>query len=419
MGGSGRVEPAPAGGAWLPASGPHIPSGVMQAMKCETEAVLCRQAVVLTGVGCQAGIPAAHHSAGERRFVSPWWWLALAVAAVVAVAVRAAPSLGQEVIEGCPPAACGGCCNLPCHVLDPLGQDPLWSGRTEALLLWRGSPQSVPLFDNLAGASVLDASDFGSGMAAGPRFSLFRHTGDDGAIEFTFLRVQSFTADESLPRTQGGYLETPRGIYCCPSTTELNTASGGLSSSLQSFELNRRLPTEGGWQWLTGFRWVQWNEALTMRTEYGPEEITFEDRYQTSTWNDLYGWQIGGDSILYGLGGPFRIEGLGKAGIYYNNAVQRSALTTNATLPPSALAVGTDAARAAFVGEVGLTAVYDVADWLSVRAGYAAFWLGGLATAGNQLDRQTLCAEQPIRGATDTGGSVWVQGITLGLEARY
>jgi hypothetical protein len=105
--------------------------------------------------------------------------------------------------------------------------------------------------------------------------------------------------------------------------------------------------------------------------------------------------------------------------VYYNNAVQRSASTTTATLPPTTLTVGTDTARAAFVGEVGLTAVYDVADWLSVRAGYAAFWLGGIATAGNPLNRQMLCAEQPIRGATETGGSVWVQGITLGLEARF
>lgn len=344
-----------------------------------------------------------------------WWWLVLAAVAAMETG-RATLAPGQDGTAIDCPATCG--C-LPPHVLDPLGQDPLWSGRTEALLLWRGSPQAAPLFENLAGASVLDAADFGSGMAAGPRFSIFRHTGDDGAIEFTFLRVQSFQADESLPRTDGGYLETGHGIYCCPSTTELNVVSGGLSSSLQSFELNRRLPTEGGWQWLTGFRWVQWNESLGLRTEYGNEQISFMDRYDTSTFNDLYGWQVGGDSILYGLGGPFRIEGLGKAGVYYNNAAQRSASMTTAMLPPSTLAVGTDTARAAFVGEVGLTAVYDLTDWLSVRAGYAAFWLGGIATAANQLDRQELCADQPIHGATDTGGSVWVQGITLGLEARY
>jgi len=46
----------------------------------------------------------------------------------------------------CPPKECGpACCDPICHVLDPLGQDPLWSGRTEALLLWRDAPQSVPL----------------------------------------------------------------------------------------------------------------------------------------------------------------------------------------------------------------------------------------------------------------------------------
>lgn len=356
---------------------------------------------------------------GTRRGALRWWRMVLAVL-VGAATARGSLALGQEEAGGDVPAACGDGCCLPCHVLDPLGQDPLWSGRTEALLLWRGSPQSVPLFDTLAGGSALDAADFGSGMAAGPRFSLFRHTGDDGAIEFTFLRVQSFEAGDSLPQAQGGYLEaSPHGIYCCPSTTELNTMSGGLSSGLQSFELNRRLPTQGGWQWLTGFRWVQWNESLGIRTQYGNEQVSFMDRYDTSAFNDLYGWQIGGDSVLCGLGCPFRIEGLGKAGVYYNNAVQRSFSTTTATLPPTTLAVGTDTARAAFVGEVGLTAVYDVADWLSVRAGYAAFWLGGIATAANQLDRQVLCADQPIHGATDTGGSVWVQGITLGLEARY
>ncbi|MBM4012734.1 MAG: hypothetical protein FJ286_15410 [Planctomycetes bacterium] len=355
----------------------------------------------------------------RARRGGPRWWRLVLAAAVLVEAARCLPALGlDDVAVECPPAFADGC-GMLCRVLDPLGQDPLWSGRTEALLPWRSAPQSLPLFETVAGTPALDAADFGSGMAAGPRFSLFRHTGDTGAIEFTFLRVQSFQGHESLPTTERGYVEPDHGIYCCPSTTELNTITGGLSSALQSFELNRRLPTDGGWQWLTGFRWVQWNESLGIRTQYGNEQVSFMDRHDTTTFNDLYGWQVGGDSILYGLGGPFRIEGLGKAGISYNNAAQRSASMTTATIPPATLAVGTDAARAAFVGEVGLTAVYDVADWLSVRAGYAAFWLGGLATATNQLDRQQLCSDQPIRGATDTGGSVWVQGITLGLEARY
>jgi len=318
-----------------------------------------------------------------------------------------------------PAGAADAECGPICHVLDPLGEDPLWSGRTEALLLWRDSPQGLALFETTGGATALGAADFGSGLAAGPRFTLFRHTGDDSAIEFNYFRVQSFTATESLPGTEGGYQQTDHGIYCCPSEIPLNDVAGELSSALQSFELNRRFPTQGRWQWLTGFRWVQWHETVGLRTEYGIDPLLFQDTYRTVTWNDLYGWQFGADSILWGLGGPFRIEGIGKAGIYYNNATQSSRSTTTSTLPPTTLSVATDTGRAAFVGEVGLTAVYDLTTWLTVRAGYSAFWLGGLATATGQLHAQDLCFNQPIRGATDTGGSVFVQGITLGLEARY
>jgi hypothetical protein len=190
-----------------------------------------------------------------------------------------------------------------------------------------------------------------------------------------------------------------------------------MSSALQSFEINRRFPTAGGWQWLTGFRWVEWREAIGIGTSFADGLIL--DNYQSSTFNNLYGWQAGADSILYGLGGPFRIEGLGKAGVYYNNAVQTSVRTTTATDPPSALSASSAIGQAAFVGELGLTAVYDIYDWLSVRGGYAAFWLGGIAQAPNQLYAQKICPGQPLAASTDTGGSVWVQGITIGLEARY
>lgn len=366
--------------------------------------------------------------AGER--FDGWAWLVAVTIAVLVLLgfVRRAQAADEGMVveplafgeafveEGCPPAGCPPACRVP-HVLDPLGVDPLWSGRAEALLLWRQSPQPLVLLENAAGSTALDASQLGSGMAAGPRFTLFRHTGDDGAIEFNYLRVQTFQALRELPPTTGGYFQTSHGFYCCPSETPIDTATANLSSALQSFELNRRFPTDGGWQWLTGFRWVEWREAVGIRTSF--DDGLFVDSYQSSTFNNLYGWQAGADSILYGLGGPFRIEGLGKAGVYYNNAVQTSMRTTNTTDPPEALAVSSAIGQAAFVGEVGLTAVYDVYDWLSVRAGYAAFWLGGMAQAPNQLFAQDLCPGQSIAGRTETGGSVWIQGITLGLEARY
>lgn len=376
-----------------------------------------------TWQGQAAGRLALRHGDG-------WEWLvAVTIAVLVALGfvrrVQAAEDAGVEPLAFteiaaeplCPPACCPpDCCRVP-HVLDPLGIDPLWSGRAEALLLWRQSPQGLVLFENAAGGTALDASQLGSGLAAGPRLTLFRHTGDDGAIEFNYLRVQTFEAVGDLPTNPGGYFQTPRGIYCCPTDIPADTVAATMSSALQSFELNRRFPTAGGWQWLTGFRWVEWREAIGIdTTSFGG---AFADTYSTSTFNNLYGWQAGADSILYGLGGPFRIEGLGKAGLYYNNAVQTSVRTTNTTDPPAVLGASSTIGQAAFVGELGLTAVYDVYDWLSLRAGYAAFWLGGIAQAPNQFYAQKICPGQPLTAATDTGGSVWVQGITIGLEARY
>lgn len=316
---------------------------------------------------------------------------------------------------------CPAACRVP-HVLDPLGLDPVWSGRTEALLLWRDAPQAVQLYDirdpltGLAAGSALNASNLASGMAAGPRFTLFRHTGDDGAIEFNYFRVQSFTASRTLPTVTAGYLQN-EAFFCCPTTTPYNTVTANLSSAFQSFELNRRFPTDGGWQWLTGFRWVEWNDTFGL----APVLVNnATEAYGTRTFNDLYGWQGGADSILLGLGRPCRLEGLAKAGVYYNQAGQASSAfyPLNGGGP---LSVRTMKPATAFVGEIGLTGVYDIAEWLSVRAGYAAFWLDGLALATNQVNQCGIC-NAPIaepQGPTHVGGGVFVQGITLGLEARW
>lgn len=338
-------------------------------------------------------------------------WGAWIVAAVIA-AGWPAPDAVVRADDPC-------CCGYPCRLLDPLGQDPLWTGRVDALLLWRDAPQAVPLYDFSNGSGVaLTAADFQTGMAAGPRFALFRHTGDMGAIELNYLLVKSFSATESLPDELKAYRDAaPRGLYCCNDNVRRDAAGGHLSSSLQSAEVNRRFPTDGRLGWLMGFRWVEWDESLGLESRsFTTSKNPLTNSYLTETDNDLYGLQIGADSILFGLGRSFRLEGIGKAGIYYNDARQSSRFTSTDT---GTLAVNTDVGRAAFFGEVGATAVYDITDRLSFRTGYTIFWLGGLALAPAQYEVNKLCADNPIEGATDTSGSVVVQGLSLGLEYRW
>jgi hypothetical protein len=309
-------------------------------------------------------------------------------------------------------------CEIPCRVLDPLDQCPCWTGRAEALMLWWDGPQSAPLFSTApasSGTVALDAASLQSGMAAGPRFSLFRHTGDTGQIEFTYFFVDGFTAANTLPGTTGGYVVSP-GVLCCSPVTRLNEASAALGSSIQSFELNRRLPTAGRWQWLAGFRWVQWNEDLAMDAV---TSLSDSLAIRNDTNNDLYGMQVGADTFLWGNGGPFWIEGIGKAGLFYNRSAQFTSYSLGGPQPEFA-AGGTSTSRAAFVGELGATAVWQMNDWLALRLGWVAFWLGGIAQSPNQLDNNCLLCDDSLQTlATDTGGSAFVNGLTLGLEARW
>jgi hypothetical protein len=169
-------------------------------------------------------------------------------------------------------------------------------------------------------------------------------------------------------------------------------------------------------QWLAGFRWFQWNDSLGMDGLTGLGDGFGID---TRTSNDLYGMQVGVDTILLRSGGRFWVEGLGKAGVYYNRSGQYTSFTSTVPDPPS-IAGGTSTSRAAFVGELGVTGVWQITDRFALRTGWVAFWLNGLALAPNQLDEQCLiCENEPIRQATDTGGGVFVNGLTLGVEARW
>lgn len=344
---------------------------------------------------------------GPRRVRA---WLAGAVFSVFAGLVAGGGGAGSVSAQDD--------CLIPRRVLDPLDQCPCWTGRTDALLLWRDAPQGVGLFDTLGPnpAAGINAADLASGLAAGPRFTLFRHTDDLGAIEFNYFRVQSFTASENASSQPPGDFLFADGVLCCAPFALFEDVNATMASSLQSFELNRRLPTDGRVQWLAGFRWFQWNESLGLG---GVTSSGDQFGIATRTNNDLYGMQVGLDSILWRTGGRFWIEGLGKAGLFYNRSGQFTSFVSSVD-DPASIAGGTSTSRAAFVGELGLTGVWQVNDWLALRTGWVAFWLSGLALAPNQLDQQCLiCEDEPVTQATDTGGGVFINGLTLGLEARW
>jgi hypothetical protein len=213
-----------------------------------------------------------------------------------------------------------------------------------------------------------------------------------------------------------------------PPAPPISAAEATLVSSLQSAEINYREPL--GWgatRFLLGFRWLQWRESFSLTDQFiDPDDPTVSgtDFWNTSCLNNLYGGQIGLDSMLWNSGKGLRIEGLVKAGAYYNAATQSSGYSYVNTAPfesPLATITVNSPAACSFVGEVGLTAVVPILANLDLRCGYFGMWLSSLAQPTRQLSGQTL---DPSGGSTPAGtlttnGSVVLQGVSLGLEGRW
>ena len=325
----------------------------------------------------------------------------------------------------CPPefAAChGGQC---CHAN--------WTLRADALLLWRADPGRRPIYSRVVpdtedlGGTALDANNLTSDVLAAPRLSLLRTNCDGQTFEATYLYAGMFYAEKTLPFAANGYATAPPGIYgneWGPPDTSLDSATAQLLGQLQSVEFNtRHCIWANTCQFLIGTRWLQWNETLQMKDFFSytsPGLVTGSDFYETRCFNNLWGGQIGLDTLLLGSPGMTRIEGLVKAGAYYNAAGQATTFRYRQSdgFAYQNQARANEPAACSFVGEVGLTAAIPIACNWDFRCGYFGLWLTGLAQPTRQLSNQTI-NQFDSKAGLDTAGATWLQGLSLGLEGRW
>lgn len=309
-----------------------------------------------------------------------------------------------------------------------------WTGRAEAVLLWRNAPSSRPLVTSFnpitteIGSVVSNANQLQSDVLVAPRITLSRLDSCGRGIDLSYLYAGNFYASRNLPFIENGYALAEPGIYGNTwgvNNTPISAAQQQLIGNLQSAEVNLREPI--GWgsnRFLLGFRWLQWWESWTMADQFSdPTDptVTGADSYATQCTNNLYGGQIGLDTVLWNKGSGFRIESLVKAGAYYNAPSQASSYdyVTNLGFSFNRQIAVTRPAGAAFVGEVGLTAVVPLRRNFDLRCGYSGLWLTGLAQPTNQLSGQTLTQIDAPAGTLTTKGTVLFQGLSLGLEGRW
>lgn len=304
---------------------------------------------------------------------------------------------------------------------------PKWTFQADALFLWQNNIASRPLFiDNATTATLLDANDVRPTVGVGPRLALLREFDSCNAFEANYFIVQSLLGDASLAVTDPpGYEQADLNGFIY---NDIDSVSVTTDSLIQSAELNWRR-RKGFATFLAGFRWVEWMSAMqindTFTTTTGTS-FSGNDSFLTETGNELYGGQLGCDLMLWNRGQTIRVNGLGKAGVFYNQAFQRTTIMTMAPpgspgFTPITATESQSIQQTSFFGEVGANATVELTRWLSWRVGYTLFWLSGVATPAEQLSVVTL---DPGTGATvangiNTSGSVLLHGVTTGVEARW
>ena len=213
------------------------------------------------------------------------------------------PCLGQwGHADGC------GCCSLPC-----------WTVDANALFLTRRVSSAPLITDFASGAELLSASTTDLSSHPGVDIGLTRHWDCGNALEVRYAGVDRWNAQALIPTNAGDPLQINAGI---PLFIAAGTAiDAHYASQWHSFEFNGRHELcQQRLTLLAGFRYVELDEdwGFTL-VDTAPAAAS-----ETATRNRLYGFQLGGQAVLWDRGGRLSLDAVGKAGIYGNCAAQDS-----------------------------------------------------------------------------------------------
>lgn len=286
---------------------------------------------------------------------------------------------------------------------------PYWSVSGGAIALKRSDAFSLPL---LAGGNEFDVEHFNFDLEVGPRVDVIYHVPSGWEFEALYYGVGSWA---SLHPFENGNLQL-LGVE--PEPIDVDSALFRYGSELYSTEFNLRRRMD----WLTpliGFRWVELEEQFGVAGLEPPTPgIPYSYRYDTH--NHMYGVQVGAEVILWNRGGPLRVDGVFKAGMYYNEADLDAAFGYG-PVPDEAERIVFEQSRAephtSFLGEVGVGASWQASDWLNLRGGYQLTWIEGVALAPEQIPSTDLFV--PFNTEVNTGGSPLYHGPYAAIEARW
>jgi hypothetical protein len=317
----------------------------------------------------------------------------------IAVILLAAQCAGAAVTDATPCGVCnscesrGGCC---C--------DPVWTVHADALFLHRSTPRDVLLVRNSDRLPLTSAGEFDFQYDAGWQIGLTRRFNERWSIEGNYFKVDSWNATATpVVSALGTYTQ-----YVDPvgSDTETEMLSS-YRSELESVEVNLRRDVGRRLDLIFGFRFIELADGNLALVNYRGGQEPYVSTHLIDANNCLYGFQLGADAKVLSWG-RFGLGTVLKAGIYGNNAHNAVSIAD----PDPHFACAAAANHAAFEGELGITASYQLTKALSVEAGYQLLWLEGVACASDQVP-----VSDPYHGTGGItfNGSPFYNGAFVGL----
>jgi hypothetical protein len=304
----------------------------------------------------------------------------------------------------------GNCCNLcPCSYIV-----------VEGLILGRDNQSGdQPLVIDLnTDEELLDSGDLDFDWAGGVRAYYGRRVCGCLSLELGYLGVFDNSAADGVALDDSLMLPDDLGLQV-NNFFGADTVNVRYASDLHSFEANAVCCCCGcncagvprSIEWLTGFRYLNFDETFGISSFDDAEGTTL---YEVETDNHLYGGQVG--SRYRACHGRWSWEATGKAGLFANDMEQTQDPIVdfpNFVFRDGQRGSDTDVA---FVGDLNLTAIYQLNQVWGARLGYNLIWLEGVALAADQVDfTNTPDSGSDLR----DGGGVFLHGVSTGVEARW
>ncbi|WP_425617922.1 hypothetical protein NA78x_001612 [Anatilimnocola sp. NA78] len=320
-------------------------------------------------------------------------WLGLGAGAVSpamessAIAQEIEPTNQVYLPEEAP--GCGCDLGLDCCLPD-------WHVSANAIFLGRSTPGGGAIVaTNPALVPISSSGDFDFGWNGGIDLALTRRLANGDSLQVRFFGIDSIATTA---------LVSPSSFIGAGFTGPGGTAiSGRYVTSLDNTEINWRRACSERLTWLAGFRWIELKDEMNYRI--GP---VARSEYEYN--NHMYGGQLGLDYLVIDGSGPWQINAIGKAGIFANIADGGIA-----EFGPGPIGgFRTTETRAAFVGELGVTASYHVTEQFAFRMGYELLFLGNLGLAS---DNAAASISNPsLLAANVYTGDLFYHGVTAGIE---